>query len=82
MEVSPVRQSKVDYFLHVLAATDASVNAVPAARVTTTETQVKVTVGKAVITFDKANVGGSIIINSSSTRGEFPTKNVSKQSRN
>ena len=50
MEVSPAKPAKVDYFLHVLTAADATVSAVDGAR------------GKAKITFHKATVGGAIAL--------------------
>ena len=62
--------AKIDYFLHVLTATNASAQAVGDARVATTDTQVQVTVGKSKITFHKANVGGSITL--SGSRHAFP----------
>jgi len=72
MEVSPAKPAKVDYFLHVLTATDASTGAAPEARVTTTDKQVKVTIAKTTITFAKATVSGAITINGA--RRTFPTK--------
>jgi len=63
MEVSPARLAKVDYFLHVLTATDASAGAPDEARVTTGDAEVHIAVGKAKITFGKAAVGGSITLN-------------------
>ena len=72
MEVSPAKSAKVDHFLHVLTATDASTDAAPEARVTTADTQVQVTVGKTAIAFTKPAVGGSITFNGA--RRTFPTK--------
>jgi len=80
MEVSPAKPAKVDYFLHVLTATDASVDAVPEARVAATERQVQVTVGKAAITFGKTDVGGSMVLNGA--RRIFATKNILVKERN
>jgi len=80
MEVSPTAKSKVDYFLHVLAADNTSIAAAPEARVATTDKQVKVTIGKTAITFTKPAVGGSITINGA--RRTFATKNTVLQEEN
>jgi len=60
MEISPAQPANVDYFLHVLTATDASADAVPEARVEATGAQLRLTIGEAAITFAKGSVSGSI----------------------
>jgi hypothetical protein len=52
----------VDCFLHVLIATDATVESVQPAAFEETEAQVRVRVGKATVSFDKSKVGGFIEI--------------------
>ncbi|MBN2476792.1 MAG: heparinase II/III family protein [Pirellulales bacterium] len=70
IEVSPPRASKVDYFLHVLTAIDASAPTPPGAHHQVTDTQVHLTLGEAEITFGKTDVGGSIDLGAG--RREFP----------
>jgi hypothetical protein len=62
VEVSPSKPAVADYFLHVLTATDATVETVPAAALEETDDQVRIRVGKATISFEKNNVGGSVEI--------------------
>ncbi|HYF48126.1 MAG TPA: heparinase II/III family protein [Planctomycetota bacterium] len=58
VDVSPSHPSQVDYFLHVLTATDATVQTVPEASVSQSDTEVSVTVGEWKLGFTKHSVGG------------------------
>ena len=62
IEVSPAKPSKVDYFLHVLTATDAGVESVPQATAKVTSDKITVTLGNTTLVFPTAKVGGSIAI--------------------
>ncbi|HUU28740.1 MAG TPA: dockerin type I domain-containing protein [archaeon] len=57
IEISPFLPATVDYFLHVLTATDSSTTSVPQAAAQVTETEVKVTLGRTEITFKTGEVG-------------------------
>jgi hypothetical protein len=63
MGVSPASNSAADYFLHVLTATDTSVNTAPRAGVVTSSGQVAVGVGADTVVFTLAQAGGSVYIN-------------------
>jgi len=77
VEVSPSRPAAADYFLHVLTATDATVETVPPATLEETGGQVRVRVGKATMAFEKNNVGGSIeIAGTASHLRRFPEGNL------
>jgi len=60
IEISPTRQKAVDYFLHVLTAADARVSSVEKAQLRVKDKEITVTIGKAAITFDMAEVRGFI----------------------
>ncbi|MBA2479687.1 MAG: heparinase II/III family protein [Planctomycetes bacterium] len=60
IEVSPSQPAAVDYFLHVLTATDASVPQVPRGSATVAGDRVTLTIGDATISFLTGSVGGSI----------------------
>jgi hypothetical protein len=60
VEVSPSKPAEADYFLHVLTATDATVETAQAATLEETEGQIRIHVGKTTIWYEKNNVGGSI----------------------
>jgi hypothetical protein len=62
IEVSPASPAAVDYFLHVLTATDADTDSVEPAVAEMGEAQVTVTVGRAKIAFTLAEVGAAINI--------------------
>ena len=62
IEISPREAAQTDYFLHVLTATDVSTDSVPAATMEETDVEFRVRAGKATISFDKNNVGGSVEI--------------------
>ncbi len=62
VEVSPSSPRTVDFFLHVLTATDASVLAVPRAEATVGSDKVTVTLPGIDLTFAKDRVGGEIRI--------------------
>ncbi|HSB17426.1 MAG TPA: hypothetical protein VLE22_23455 [Bryobacteraceae bacterium] len=62
VEISPSSPRTVDYFLHVLTATDASVSSVPRAAVTVGSDKVTVTLPGINLTFAKDRVGGEITI--------------------
>ena len=60
IEVSPVEPKTVDYFLHVLTATDAEIDQVEAATATVTDGQINVMLGGTTVRFTTDRVGGSI----------------------
>jgi heparin/heparan-sulfate lyase len=60
IEVSPSEPAAFDCFLHVLTASDATVEQVDKAAVQLTDREAVVTVGKAKLTFPLGEVGGSI----------------------
>jgi len=60
IEVSPGEPREMDYFLHVLTATDADVAEVEKAVATIGDGRVRVTLGAATITFTTNTIGGSI----------------------
>jgi hypothetical protein len=62
IEVSPSKPAKEDYFLHVLTATEATVEKVPQASVVTGKDKMTLTIGKTRMTFLTGKVGGSIQI--------------------
>jgi hypothetical protein len=62
VEVSPSGPARVDYFLHVLTAADASVESVPKAAARETDEEVRLNVGKSVFSFTKGSVGGYVEI--------------------
>jgi hypothetical protein len=65
IEISPFEPATVDYFLHVLTATDATTTSVEKAALNVTDQGVMVTAGPAEITFTKNQVGGNIVISGS-----------------
>ena len=69
VEVSPPEPAAVDYFLHVLTATDSEVSSVPQAVAQVTGTEISVNIGGATLTFTTEGVGGWIEI--SGTRNAF-----------
>ncbi len=72
IEISPESQQSVDYFLHVLTATDDSVTSVEKAKVQIKDKEVAVTIGETGIIFEMADVGGRIEI--SGRRTNFTDK--------
>jgi hypothetical protein len=60
IEVSPSSPAAVDYFLHVLTATDASVESVPPAAAAAQGSEVLVALGDVRIAFSTQRVGGRI----------------------
>ncbi|MHC4694440.1 MAG: heparinase II/III domain-containing protein, partial [Planctomycetota bacterium] len=68
IEIFPAGQRKVDYFLHVLTATDTSVTAVETAIAEVKKQEVTVTIGQTRITFEKAKVRGHIELSGQSTK--------------
>ncbi len=60
IEISPDRPQAADCFLHVLTATDNSVTSVEKANAQVKDKEVAVKIGETKITFEIANVGGSI----------------------
>jgi len=67
-EISPTRQQAVDYFLHVLTATDDSVTSVEKANAQVKDTELAVTIGETRITFEMADVGGHIVFSGQRTK--------------
>ncbi|MFC1614430.1 hypothetical protein ACFL5K_03960 [Gemmatimonadota bacterium] len=74
VEVSPLEPSKVDYFLHVLTATEADIASVKEAVAEVTEDEVVVRLGDTRLSFEKENVGGWIEVNGN--RLEFTSKPI------
>ncbi|MHB9030724.1 MAG: hypothetical protein ACYC9O_18305, partial [Candidatus Latescibacterota bacterium] len=62
IEVSPGKSARDDYFLHVLTATDSTVDAVPNANIKEAGQEVTVTIGGAAMTFRKDRVGGNVVL--------------------
>jgi hypothetical protein len=62
IEVSPPTAAQTDYFLHVLTATDATIDSVPQAVAEVHGDRIDVTIGDARISFTTAEVGGQIEI--------------------
>ena len=60
IEISPVEPKTVDYFLHVLTATDAEIDEVENATATVAEGQINVVLGGTTVRFTADRVGGSI----------------------
>ncbi|MHC4890404.1 MAG: heparinase II/III domain-containing protein [Planctomycetota bacterium] len=67
IEISPTRQAAVDYFLHVLTATDAKTTSVEKAAAILQGREVTATVGTAEITFTTDEPAGRIEISGNST---------------
>ena len=74
VEISPFGPAAVDYFLHVLTATDASAGNVPVAKMRRTGAVIQVTVDHASIEFTTERVGGNITV--AGRRCPFPDKIV------
>jgi Heparinase II/III-like protein len=72
VEVSPAVYAEIDYFLHVLTATDAAVSTAPQAKAEVSDTEVVVRLGDARLSFEKENVGGWI--ETDGARSEFAVK--------
>jgi len=62
VEVSPAEASQTDLFLHVLTATDSTVEDVRKATVETSESEVAVTVGGVTVKFETDGMGGRIVV--------------------
>ena len=62
VEISPSQPASVDYFLHVLTATDAEIASIEPATAEIKDQEVSVTIGEANITFTMAEAGGYIRI--------------------
>jgi hypothetical protein len=60
IEVSPSEPAELDYFLHVLTATDATVDSVPRAVAQVEDGRIEVVIGDARIAFTTAAVGGHV----------------------
>ena len=58
IEISPKQSARLDYFLHVLTATDATVKSVPSATLEETEHDIRVRLSNTSITFHKRNLAG------------------------
>jgi len=72
IEISPSQQAEIDYFLHVLTATDADTDRVSNARVDVDDGQITVNLGQTNIIFLKAEVGGQISVNGDRRVGLAP----------
>ncbi len=68
IEISPTGQRKVDYFLHVLNATDAGVASVEKAIAEVKSQEITVKIGQKRITFETAEVRGRIELSGQSTK--------------
>ncbi|MHC4398225.1 MAG: heparinase II/III domain-containing protein [Planctomycetota bacterium] len=62
IEVSPSRPLEVDFFLHVLTATEATEDSVPEASVQTEDGEVAMAVGRAKLVFTTDEIGGRITL--------------------
>ena len=60
IEISPSTPSSIDYFLHVLTAADSGTASIPSAHFNAGDAEVGVTVGRTVLTFQKAGPALSI----------------------
>jgi len=60
IEVSPAEPQAVDYFLHVLTATDASTSSVPQALATVGADSIRVSLRDVALTLSRGSVGGDI----------------------
>ena len=76
IEISPSQSKVVDYFLHVLTATDSQTTSVEKAVAWVKDREINVTIGKTVISFAKDEVGGRIEI--AGGQIEFANKIVSE----
>jgi hypothetical protein len=72
IEVSPSQQTAVDYFLHVLTATDANAGRVDRATAKIDDDQIKVRIGETNVTFLAAEVGGHVSVNGGGRAGLAP----------
>ena len=70
------RPARVNYFLHVLTATDATVDAVERLVLEEMDSGVRVRIGKAVISFGKSEVAGSVEIGGDQVRCMVPLRDV------
>ncbi|MBC8876861.1 MAG: heparinase II/III family protein [Planctomycetes bacterium] len=77
IEISPPEPAREDYFLHVLTATDSTVESVPMPVLEETDSEVRIRVGKTTISFDKSKVAGSIEI--AGHRQPFPGGIVARE---
>ena len=68
IEISPTRQRAVDYFLHVLTATDAGVASIKKANAQVKDQEVTVVIGEARTTFRMAEVAGHIELSGRRTK--------------
>jgi heparin/heparan-sulfate lyase len=68
VEISPALPATVDYFLHVLTATNASAAPVPAASVVEEDGSVTVSVGAMQAQFTRDSVGGTLRLNGADHR--------------
>jgi heparin/heparan-sulfate lyase len=62
IEISPSQPTRTDYFLHVLTATDATVDSIRPTVLEETDTEVRVRAGNTTISFDKNKLAGSVEI--------------------
>jgi hypothetical protein len=62
VEVSPSQPSREDFFLHVLSATDSTVNSIAAATLETTADEFRVHFDDIEITFEKGKIAGFVVI--------------------
>ena len=76
IEISPSRKAAVDYFLHVLTATDAKIDSVEKAAAFLQGREVIVTIGRTKITFTTDEPAGQIEI--SGCQNKFANKVVAK----
>jgi hypothetical protein len=62
VEISPSQPARTDYFLHVLTATDATVDSIQPTVLEETNTEVRVRAGNTTISFGKSRLAGSVEI--------------------
>jgi hypothetical protein len=74
IEVSPSKPARMDYFLHVLTATEATVDSARQATLEESDLEVRVRIGETTVAFQKNEVGGSVEI--AGRRRLFPGRMV------
>jgi hypothetical protein len=77
IEISPSRPARTDYFLHVLTATDATVDSIQPAVLEETDREVRVRAGRATIALDKNKLAGWVEF--AGHRRPFPNAVVTPQ---
>ena len=69
VEISPQTDAMVDYFLHVLTATDSDVTSVPITQCEASDDRIHVTIGPASVTFGRNEVAAEVWFSPARERG-------------